>query len=201
MRHLSTIFTSNARKVDEALRSPFFADLEEIGGAYEMKKRKRTVQIKRPYQCGIAVYQLAKLRMLEFYYDFLDKYIDRSDFELCYVDTDSFYLALSGNSLDDIVKASLKKEYLSDKTNWLATDKFSERIPGLFKPEFVGTRGVWLTAKCYLVQNEEEMTLTKRTSIVAKVSQRSKMTCVLSATKTCLIYFKICLNLKKLIKP
>ena len=36
----------------------------------------------------------------------------------------------------------------------LATDKFSERTPGLFKPDFVGTRGVWLTAKCYLVQNE-----------------------------------------------
>ena len=49
LRHLSTIFTSNERKVDEAPRSPFFADLEKIGGAYEMKKRKRTIQIKRPY--------------------------------------------------------------------------------------------------------------------------------------------------------
>ena len=156
IRHLSTTFTTDERKVDEALRSPFFADLEEIGGVYEMKKRKRTVQIKRPYQCGIAVYQLAKLRMLEFHYDFLDQYIDRSDFELCYMDTDSFYLALSDNSLDDIVKALLKREYLSDKTNWLATDKFSERTPGLFKPEFVGTRGVWLNAKCYLVQNENK---------------------------------------------
>ena len=29
--------------------------------------------ITRPSQCGIAVYQLAKLRMLEFYSDFLDK--------------------------------------------------------------------------------------------------------------------------------
>ena len=36
----------------------------------------------------------------------------------------------------------------------LTTDKFSERAPGLFKPEFVGRRGVWLTVKCYLVQNE-----------------------------------------------
>ena len=42
----------------------------------------------------------------------------------------------------------------ADKKNWLATDKFSERRPTLFKPEFVGTRGVWLTAKCYLVQDE-----------------------------------------------
>ena len=178
IRHLSTTFTTDERKVDEALRSPFFADLEEIGGAYEMKKRKRTVQVKRPYQGGIAVYQLAKLRMLEFDYDFLDQYIDRSDFELCYMDTDLFYLALSDNSLDDIVKALLKKEYLSDKTNWLATDKFSEGTPGLFKPEFVGTRGVWLNAKCYLVQNEEEMYTNKESKYSCKgVSKKQNDMC------------------------
>ena len=60
--------------------------------------------IKRPYHCGIAVYQLAQLQMLEFYYNFLGKYISRQDFELCYMDTDSFYLAMSGDSLDEIVR-------------------------------------------------------------------------------------------------
>ena len=110
--------------------------------------------IKRPYQCGIAVYQLAKLRMLEFYYDFLDKYFSRQDFELCYMDIDSFYLAMSGDSLDETVKPEMKQAYEADKKNWLATDKFSERTPGLFKLEFVGKRGLWLIAKCHLVQNE-----------------------------------------------
>ena len=140
--------------VDKTLRSPFFNNLEEIGGAYDIKEFKRTVTVKRPYQCGIAVYQLAKLRMLEFYYDFLDKYFSRQDFELCYVDTDSFYLAMSGESSDEIVKPEMKQAYEADKNNWLATDKFSEKTPGLFTAAFVGTRGVWLTAKCYLVQNE-----------------------------------------------
>ena len=98
--------------------------------------------IKRPYQCGIAVYQLVKLRMLEFYYDFLDKYFSRQDFELCYMDKDSFYQAMSGKSFDKIVRSEMKQQYEADKKNWLATDKFSERAPGLFKPEFVGTRDV-----------------------------------------------------------
>ena len=110
--------------------------------------------IKRPYQCGIAVYQLAKLQMLEFYYDFLDKYFSRQDFELPYMDTDSFYLAMSGDSLDEVIRPEMKQAYETDKKNWLASDKFSERTPGLFKPEFVDTRVVWLTANCYLVQNE-----------------------------------------------
>ena len=50
--------------VDKALRSPLSYNLEEIGGAYEIKELKQNVIIKRPCQCGIAVYQLAKLRML-----------------------------------------------------------------------------------------------------------------------------------------
>ena len=89
-RHKSTKFTRKEMFVDKAFRPPFFDNLGEIGGAYEIKEFKRTVMIKRPYQRGIAVYQLAKLRMLEFYYDFLDKYFSRQDFELCYMDTDSF---------------------------------------------------------------------------------------------------------------
>ena len=47
-----------------------------------------------------------------------------------------FYLAMSGDSLDEIVRPEMKQEYEADKENWLATDKFSERTPGLFKSEF-----------------------------------------------------------------
>ena len=36
-----------------------------------------------PIQVGCAVYELAKLRMLEFYFDFIDKYINCSDFVHC----------------------------------------------------------------------------------------------------------------------
>ena len=81
-RHTKTRYTKDEVEVDKAFRSPFFEDLEIINDTYELKERKRQVMINRPYQCGIAVYQLAKLRMLEFYYDFIDKYIDRMDFEL-----------------------------------------------------------------------------------------------------------------------
>ena len=147
-RHKKTKFTREKWIVDKAFMSPFFDDLEEIGGTYEIKDLKRTVMIKRLFQCGIAVYQLAKLRMLEFYYDFLDKYFSRQDFQLCYMDTDSFHLAISGDYLDKIAKPEMKQVCEADKKNWLATDKFSERTPGLFKTEFIGTRGVWLTAKC-----------------------------------------------------
>ena len=108
-RHKSIKFTHKERIADKALRSPFFEDLEEIGGVYKIKEFKWTVMIKRPYQCGIAVYQLVKLLMLEFYYNFLDKYFSRQDAELCYMDTNSFYLTMSGDSLDEIVKPEIRQ--------------------------------------------------------------------------------------------
>ena len=60
---------------------------------------------------------------------------------------DSFYLAMGGDE-------EMKQAYEADKKKWLVIDKFSERTHGLFKPEFISTRDLWLTAKCYFVQNE-----------------------------------------------
>ena len=156
-KHMNTKFTTNEKLIDEIFRSPFFDDLEEISnGAFEVSQRKRRVTIKRPYQCGIAVYQLAKLKMLEFYYDFLDKFCDRRDFELIQMDTDSFYMALSANDFDDIVRPELKELYKEEKKKWLVTDEYSKRVPGLFKPEFKGKRMIALTSKCYFADNGEE---------------------------------------------
>jgi hypothetical protein len=42
--------------------------------------------------------------MLDFYYNFIDKYIDRSDFELLEMDTDSNYFAFSENSIEKLIK-------------------------------------------------------------------------------------------------
>ena len=78
---------------------------------------------------------MLELRMLEFYYNFLNKYFSKQDFELCYMD--SFYFVMSDDSLDEIVKPGMEQAYDSDKKNSLATGEFSERTPGLFKPEFL----------------------------------------------------------------
>ena len=61
--------------------------------------------------------------MLEFYYDFLDRYFDRRDFELIQMDTDSNYIAISGKSLEDIVRPELKTEFEAQKksSGWLGT--------------------------------------------------------------------------------
>ena len=156
-KHISTKFTTDEKLIDKIFRSPFFEDLEEINeGVFEVRQRKKQVTITCPYQCGIAVYQLAKLRMLEFYYDFLDKFCDRRDFELIQMDTDSFYMALSANDFDEIIKPEMKELYKEEKKNWLVTDEYSKRVPGLFKAEFQGKRMIALTSKCYFADNGKD---------------------------------------------
>ena len=76
---------------------------------------KREIRMDLPLQIGVAVYHLAKLRMLDFYYNFIDKYIDRADFELLEMDTDSNYFAFSEYSIEKLVKPNIIDEYNNDK--------------------------------------------------------------------------------------
>ena len=129
-RQTNVIYTKDEKVVDRALRSTHFSDLDEVRQAYELESRKPRNTIRRPFQIGIAVYQLAKLRMLEFYYDFLDRYFDRRDFELIQMDTDSNYMAISAERLEDIVRPELQTEFEAKKQEWLAWDKCSRLLLG-----------------------------------------------------------------------
>ena len=87
-----------------------------------MESRKPRITIRQPFQVGITVYQPAKLRMLEFYYDSLERYFNRRDFELIQMDMDSNYMAISAQSLKDIVRPELKAEFETQKSvGWLGT--------------------------------------------------------------------------------
>ena len=71
------------------------------------------------------------------------------------MDTDSAYFAISGESLRDVVKPELLEEYDKEVGKWLATDKYSEKTPGLVKPEFIGVKMIALTAKCYFCEGKQ----------------------------------------------
>ena len=79
-----------------------------------------------PLQIGCAVYDYAKLRMLEFYYDCIDKYIDRSDYQYLCMDTDSAYIAFSAENFEDLIKPELKEDYLKNKHKWFPRDDTKE---------------------------------------------------------------------------
>ena len=156
-RQTKVLYTKDEDVVDRHLRSAYLEDFEEIGDAYKIESPKDKITINRPFQVGIVVYQLAKLRMLQFYYDFLDHYIDRRDYELIQRDTDSMHFALSYDTLEEAVKPELVKEFENNKKQWLSWDKWSNRDPGLFKLEKEGARAIALCSKCCFVKNEQSL--------------------------------------------
>ena len=96
-------------KASQLVNEPYFRAIEPIDDdTYEVQMCKKTIKLNLPSPIGFFVYQNAKRRMLEFYYDCVDKYLDRSDFQFCVMDTDSAYMALAGKNLESLVKAELR---------------------------------------------------------------------------------------------
>ena len=57
------------------------------------------------------------------------------------MDTDSAYLAISGENLDAVVKPDMKEQFIEEKHQWFPREDTAEhlaydkRTPGLFKVE------------------------------------------------------------------
>ena len=143
----------NEVQFNKAKNNYFYYDSEEYNGVYEVIKRSKTVLQNMPIQIACSVFDDSKLRMLQFYYDCIDKYLDRSDFQYIEMDTDSAYMAVTDN-IENIVKPELKQEFEKDKHNWFPRNehmKIDKRTPGLFKIEYEGIGMVALCSKTYYV--------------------------------------------------
>jgi len=63
-----------------------------------------------PLQIGCSVFDDSKLKMYQFYYDCIDKYIDRKDYQYITTDTDSAYMALAGD-FNELIKPELRDNF------------------------------------------------------------------------------------------
>ena len=74
---------------------------------------------------------------------------------MCAMNTDSVYIAISGDSVESLLKPELKAEFEQDKCKWFRrTDTaehkaYDKRTPGLFKVEWEGQGIVGLCSKTY----------------------------------------------------
>jgi hypothetical protein len=81
-----------------------FKDYTQIDeDLFEITSAKSKTIHKEPIVVGFFILQFAKLRMLELYYNFLDKFCDKSKFEEIEMDTDSLYMAISVDTINDLV--------------------------------------------------------------------------------------------------
>jgi hypothetical protein len=138
--------------VDKLICSPFLKSVHDFeNGVYEIILKKKKISWELPRYLGVFTYGYAKLHMLKFYYNFLSEYLKDSCFELLHMDTDSYYLALSDNSLRNCVKPGMLDKFDNASKIWLTqnNDVADNRVPGKFKVEFEGTEYVGLSSKAY----------------------------------------------------
>ena len=106
---------------------------------------KQKIILNLPIYLGVFILNCAKLHMLKIYYYCVDKYLSCEDFEYSEMDTDSAYMAISGDSSEALIKPKLNEEFENDKQNMV-------RTPGLFKVEFEGDKIISLCIKSYCTE-------------------------------------------------
>ena len=168
--------------------------LDEEEQYYELEMAKRKIKLDLPIQLGYFILQYAKLRMLEFYFDFMDVFVDRSDFEYCEMDTDSAYMAISGSSLENVIKPEMRvsfekglKGFCTDTDieadavhHWFPRTcctkhaKFDKRTPGLFKLEYQGDEMIGLCSKTYIVRKTKVIRPSSTRLTAARLLNKAK---------------------------
>ena len=167
-RHTVTKYLSD-EKTHGAINTKFFKRLDYINDQlYEVELAKAEIEHREPIIVGFFILQYAKLRMLELYYNFFERFCDVNKFEELEMDTDSLYLALSEKELYDCIREESKAEWNLLRTEDCKDDftanattnvvprtcctkhmKHDKRKPGLFKEEFRCTEMLCLCSKTY----------------------------------------------------
>ena len=141
-KHHDVIYV-NENEIGKEIMDNHFYDMTELpNGYYEVEKTKQKINLDLPIHLGVFILNYAKLRMLEFYYDCVDKYLSREDFEMVEMDTDSNYLGITAENVEDLIDPKLREEFEREKHDWFVTPLAPQgkRTPGLFKVEFKGDK-------------------------------------------------------------
>ena len=156
-------------KTHSSINNKIFTRLNHITDQlYEVELVKAEIEHREPIIVGFFNLQFAKQRMLELYYIFFKKCCDTDKYEEFEMDTDSLYLALSEENLEDVILSEKRAEWqqlrskdCTDNFNANATDNFfrrtccnvhkkhDKRELGLFKEKFRCAETMCLCSKTY----------------------------------------------------
>ena len=109
-RHTVTKYLTD-EKTHSAINSKRFKRLNHLTDQfYEVELVKSDFEHREPIIVGFFILQYAKLRMLDFYYNFFIRFWDTDKYEEHELDTDSLYLALSDENLEDVILSEKRVE-------------------------------------------------------------------------------------------
>ena len=158
----------NDEKIHSAINNKLFERLNFITDQlYEVEVVKSEIEHREPIIVGFLILQYAHLRMFELH-NFFKKFCDTEKYVELEMETDSLYLALSVESLEDIILPEKRNEwesillrYCTDsftanatgnffpRTCCTAHNKHDKREPGLFKDQMRCCEMLCLCSKSY----------------------------------------------------
>ena len=154
---------NNVQKFEKLVAQPNFKEVvyfnENLLGVHRYKSK---MSLKNPNYLGATILDLSKVIMYEFYYESLKYIFNYIPYELCYMDTDSFILAIGDHSADPYFKEHFDYFDFSDyPKNHPLYSAYNKKVPGKFKDELNGkcmTEFISLTPKVYAykVHGEKE---------------------------------------------
>ena len=152
---------SRYKKTYAAVNSNLIKKLDHVNNAlYEVEIVKAQIDHKETILIAFFIPQDAKLRMLELYYNFFAKFCNIKKSGELDMDTDSLYLALAKNELEECIWPKMKAKWgqLQSKD---CTDCFTADAVGSSFPDFPVTSRKTMT--------NESLVFSKRNLIVRKI--------------------------------
>ena len=133
-RHSVTKYLKD-EKTHSAINNKLFKGLNFITDKlYEVELVKSEIELRELIIVGFFILHYAKLRILELFYIFFKKFCDTEEFEELERDSDSLYLALSEENLEDIVFPEKRNEWEAIRSR-VCTDSFTANATGNFFPK------------------------------------------------------------------
>ena len=119
-RHKDTLYVNKSMMKQHCRKRTFLSasDVGQTGELFEVLCNKETVNIDLPVQIGVMVYNISKLKMLQFVYDCILRFCKQSHIAFLSTDTDSLYLSLGANDLHGCLKPELKKIFYKEYEQW-----------------------------------------------------------------------------------
>ena len=161
----------NDEKTHSAINNKLFKRLNFITDQlYEVELVKSEIEHREPIIVGFFILQYAKLGMLELYYNFCKNFCDTEKYGELETDTDSLYLALLEENLEDIILPEKGNEWEAIRLRD-CTDSFTENATGNFFP--------WTCCTAHKKHDKRESGLFKENFSC------SEMLCLCSKTYCC----------------
>ena len=131
-RHTVTKSLSDG-KIHAAVKSKLFKRLDHMNNSlYEVELAKVEIEHKKPIIDRFSILQYAKLRILELYYNFFNRFCDVKNFEELEMDTDLLYVALAEKELEDCIWPEMRAECQKLRSNDCVANFTADAVANLF---------------------------------------------------------------------